>query len=105
MGVVTQEYVQSLQPVYRDILAAFPALEPGRHAGFGLAYPTLYEALQDKYPMGEIVEACQNMAKGGAVEIRDNFFVYPTSLGEEIIAEITGRKATERRVPPFAPPR
>src|ERR1043166_6857208 len=34
-------YAKSLPDIYRDILAAFPAIEPGRNAGYGLAFQTL----------------------------------------------------------------
>jgi hypothetical protein len=105
MSAVTQEYLQSLDVIYRDILGAFPKLEPGRKAGYGLAYQTLYEGLQQRYPLGLIIEACREMEKGGAVTIKNGFFVHPTELGEEIIASITGVRPAEQHVRPFSPPK
>jgi hypothetical protein len=104
MGVVTQEYLRTLPPIYRDILTAFPKLEPSRKAGYALAYQTLYEELRDRYSFDEIVAACEAMAQGGAVEIKQRIFVHPTDVGEDIIAGLTGKKSPESRVPPFPPP-
>jgi hypothetical protein len=102
---VTKEYLRGLPTIYQNILQSFPKLEPGRKAGYGLAYQTLSAALSKYYSFGEIVKACENMADGGAVEIRNKIFVHPTELGEEIIAEMTGQKAPQEEVPPFLPPR
>lgn len=104
MAVVTEEYLQRLPDIYRDILAAFPQLEPTRKAGYGLAYQTLYESLRDRYSMGDIVDACQQMESGGAVELKQQIFVHPTALGEEIIAGLTGKKAPSAPLPAFPTP-
>ena len=104
MSRVSQDYVTSLPDIYREVLSAFPALEPSRKAGYGLAYQTLYEHLQDRHTLGEIIEACRQMQEGAAVEIKNKLFVHPTSLGEEIIAELTGKRAREPHVPPFPKP-
>jgi hypothetical protein len=101
---VTQEYVEKLPPIYRDILGAFPEFDARRKIGYGLSYQSLYSALNGKYKLGEIVLACQEMEKGGAVEIKNEIFVHPTALGEELIAAITGGKAPQVAVPPFTPP-
>jgi hypothetical protein len=102
---VTKEYLRQLPAIYTDILQKFPELEPARKAGYGLAYQTLSAALSKYYSFDEIIKACENMAQGGAVEVRNKIFVHPTELGEEIIAEMTGRKAPKQEVPPFLPPR
>ena len=34
-----RHYAESLPPIYREILAAFPRLEPGRQAGLRLGIP------------------------------------------------------------------
>jgi hypothetical protein len=106
MSVVTEEYLKTVPSIYRDILAAFPKLEPSRKAGYGLAYQTLYETLRDRYSMGEIVEACEQMEQAEVVEIKDRFFVHPTEVGEQIIEGLTGHRAEKRRLPAFPlPPR
>jgi hypothetical protein len=102
---ITKEYVRELPKIYQDILLKFPELEPGRKAGYGLAYQTLSAALSKYYSFGEIVKACENMATGGAVEIKNRIFVHPTDIGEEIIAEMVGHKAPEQHVPDFVPPK
>ena len=104
MSTVTQKYVDSLPEIYRDILSAFPDAEPARKAGWGLAYSTLYERLDRKHSLGEIIQACEQMAQGKAVEIKNRMFVCPTPLGEEIIVLLTGKKPSERQVAPFPSP-
>ncbi len=104
MGVVTQQYVQGLPAIYRDILAQFPMVEPARKAGWGLAYQTLAARLSGNYSLGEIMQASEKMAGGGAVEIKNRMFVHPTPLGEDIIALLTGKKAGEEHVPEFPSP-
>ena len=116
MSIVSKTYVDSLPLIYRHILAAFPKIEPARRAGEGLAYQTLFEHLRSRkrpllkkgekaeWSLGEIIEACQNMEKGGAVQIKQNIFVCPTPLGEEMITLLTGAKAGEYHVPEFPSP-
>ncbi|MDD4890241.1 MAG: hypothetical protein PHU85_09960 [Phycisphaerae bacterium] len=93
---VTKRYLNSLDKIYRDILAAFPQFDATRRVGYGLAYQSLYSALDGKYSLGEIKLACEQMAQGGAVEIRNKIFVHPTALGEELIAAITGQQPAPR---------
>lgn len=102
---VTDEYVKNLEPIYRDILAAFPRFDSTRKVGHGLSYQSLYSALNGKYDLGEIQLACERMAEGGAMAIRNEIFVHPTDLGEEMIAALTGERASMPTVPPFNPPR
>src|SRR6266571_1891642 len=86
---ITHEYVESLPAIYRDILAAFPQFDATRKIGYGLSYQSLYSALNGKYNLGEIRMACERMAEGGVMEIRNEIFVHPTPLGEELIAAVT----------------
>ncbi len=102
---ISSEYLNTLPEIYREILSAFPDVEPSRRVGWGLAYQTLFGALESKYSMGEIVAACENMEQGGAVTIKNRFFVHPTKIGEEMIAGLTGAEAPPTpKVPPFSPP-
>jgi hypothetical protein len=102
---VTHEYLESLAPIYRDILAAFARFDPTRKFGHGLSYQSLYSALDGQYTLGQLRLACEQMAQGGAVEIKNEIFVQPTALGEELIAAVTGGPVAEMSVPPFSPPR
>lgn len=101
---VTEEYVSSLPGVYRDILAAFPQFDPTRKVGYGLSYQSLYSAMDAKYKLGEIRMACEQMADGGVMEIKNEIFVHPTPLGEELIAAVTDGNVPLPTVPPFNPP-
>ena len=101
---VTPEYVKNLPQIYQDILAAFPRFDATRKSGYGLAFQSLYSALNGKYDLGEIKLACQEMAKGGVMEIRHEIFAHPTQSGEELIAAVSGGKAAPKSVPPFPVP-
>ena len=102
MAVITNEYLASLARIYRDILIAFPRFDPTRQAGDGLAFQSLQSVLDDKYTLGEIRSACQELAKGGAVEIQHGIFAHPTELGEQLIEALTGHQPVT--LPPFVPP-
>lgn len=101
---VTDEYVKSLPAIYRDILAAFPRFDATRRAGYGLSFQSLYSALDGKYSLGEIRLACQRMAEGGVMEIKNEIFAHPTPLGEELIPAVTRGSVPVPAVPPFPPP-
>lgn len=101
---ITEQYVQELPEIYRDILAAYPRFDTTRRMGHGLSYQSLYTALEGRYTLGEIKTACLEMAKGRVVTIKNEIFARPTELGEELIASITGGHVPEPQVPPFKPP-
>lgn len=100
---ISAKYVNSLPEIYRDMLAAFPQFNPTRMAGHGLSFQSLYSALGGKHTLGQIVKAGENMTEGGVVEIEGKLFAYPTPLGEELIAAITGIAAPTLEVEPFPP--
>lgn len=103
--LITDEYVESLPEIYRDVLTAFPQSNPNRKVGYGLAYGSLYSELDGKYTLGQIEMACENMAEGDVMEIKHTGFACPTPLGEELIAAVTGCPiAPGLEVPPFNPP-
>ena len=85
-------YAKALPDIYREILAAFPAIEPGRKAGYGLAFQTLaiYFANHSR-PFGfeDVRAACCQLADRGFIEIKNEIFAHPTQLGEELIAAVT----------------
>jgi hypothetical protein len=101
---ITEEYVKGLPEIYRDILIAFPRFDPTRRVGYGLSYPSLYSALNGKYGLGEIRMACERMAEGGVMEIKNEIFAHPTPLGEELIAAASSGRVPAQAVPPFHPP-
>lgn len=106
-----ETYAASLPRIYRDLLQQFPISDPYRTPGSGLALPTLYAGLMERYreqdePLpyssGMVREACLNMARKGVVDIRNEIFAYPSELGEELIAIVSGREA--QTVEPFPSP-
>jgi hypothetical protein len=101
-------YAKGLPPIYRDILAAFPAIEPGRKAGYGLAFQTLavhFANTKREWVLGEVQEACKQLADSGFVEIKNGIFVHPTDLGEQLIAVVTGGSRASSSAIPRLPAR
>ena len=85
-------YAKDLPPIYRDILAAFPEVEPGRKAGYGLAFQTLAVHFANtcrSYALAEVQEACRQLAESGFFEIKNEIFAHPTDLGERLIAAVS----------------
>ena len=101
---IDDQYVQNLPDIYRDVLAAYPRFDSTRKVGYGLSYQSLYSALEGEYTLGQIKKACENMAEVGLMEIKHRIFACPTSLGEELIAAITGGTVPVSDVPPIMPP-
>lgn len=104
MPHVTEDYVQDLAEIYQDIFRTYRQLDPARKKGYGLAIQSLYSVLSEKYDLAQIQEACNQLALGGAVEIKNGIFAHPTDLGEEIIAKLTEGHVPPPAVPPFNPP-
>jgi hypothetical protein len=101
------EYLRRLPPIYRDILAAFPEVEPGRKAGDGIAVQTLTIHFANRkigHSFGDVKEACQNLRAAGLLEIRNEIFAHPTELGERLIAMLTGKRPAEARIPELPAP-
>ena len=93
-----KSYAESLPSIYREILTAFPRMEPNRRQGYGLAFQTLAADL-DNFRLGEIILACEQLEQRNLVEIKHRIFVHPTHLGERLIGIITGQSAPVVQVP------
>lgn len=103
----SEDYLESIPPIYRDVLTAFPRVDPARKKGYGLAIQTIYTGLENAnkhYPLGEIRQACMNLSSSGVFEIRNEIFAHPTDLGEELIATLSGHAEPGVAVPPFPSP-
>jgi hypothetical protein len=92
-------YASSLPDIYRDILAAYPEIEPKRKAGYGLAFQTMaahFANTKKGHGFQEVQDACMRLADNGFVEIKNGIFAHPTGLGEQLIAAVANQ--------PVAPP-
>jgi hypothetical protein len=97
-------YADSLPPIYREILGAFPRIEPSRRQGYGLAFQTLAADFENRamtFGLSEIIQACQELERNGLVKIKNRIFVHPTDLGEHLIALMTGQQAPAVKVDPL----
>lgn len=100
-------YVASLPDIYREILAAFPRIEPNRKPRYGLAYQSIWADFQQRQigiSLGELMAACEQLAAHGLAEIKRGMFVHPTEKGEQLIRAVTGREAQPLHVPALSPP-
>lgn len=101
-------YAKSLPVIYRDIMAAYPVIEPSRKAGYGLAFQTLamhFVNTRREHSLGDVQEACQRLAEEGFIEIKNEIFAHPTDLGEQLIAAVTSRPRAPKAGIPQLPPR
>jgi hypothetical protein len=101
------EYAERLPDIYREILAAFPRIEPHRKAGYGLAFQTIaadFESRGTEYTLGAVIQACEQLRDNGLVEIQYGIFVRPTDRGELVITAITGKEPRPAEIPPLPPP-
>jgi hypothetical protein len=101
------DYVHGLPEIYREILSAFPRIEPNRRKGYGLAFQSLlsdFEGRDLKFGLGEVIQACQQLQQRQLVEIKHRIFVHPTEAGERLIAALTGQHASVARVPELPVP-
>ena len=102
-----KQYADQLPPIYRNILAAFPEVEPRRHAGYGLAFQTLAMYFANRkleHGFGEVQEACRRLAALGFFEIRNGIFAHPTDLGEQLIAAVSGKRTAGIGLPELPQP-
>lgn len=103
MAYLPDSYIAEVPQIYRDILAAFPAIVPTRAKGDGLSVQTLHAELHEGYSLGAVHAACKELATKKFAEIKHGIFVHPTETGEELISKLTGGKIPPDIVPPLPP--
>ncbi|HUQ69485.1 MAG TPA: hypothetical protein VM165_08185 [Planctomycetaceae bacterium] len=103
---VPKAYLESLAPIYRDIFQAFWMFNPNGRPEWGVAYQSLHSVMSDKYTLGQIREACNELVRHDALELRGDQFYHPTPMGEGIIRTIQqgATSTTTTTPPPFLPP-
>lgn len=102
-----RQYADSLPAIYREILAAFPRIEPHRRQGYGLAFQTLAADFADRhinYGLGEVIQACEELQQRRIVDIKHRIFAHPTPLGERLIAILSGQEAAAVTIPKLPEP-
>lgn len=102
-----KEYAARLPRIYRDILTAFPAVDPSRKSGYGLALQTIVAHFANRgmeHRWDDVQTACRRLADMGFLEIRNGIFAHPSELGERLIATITGKSAADVDLPELPAP-
>jgi hypothetical protein len=102
--LITDDYVEGLSPIYRDLFESFWMFNPNGRPEWGIAAQSLHATMYDKYTLGEVREACNELLKHGVLELRDEVFYHPTEIGKAIIHKIQTMKSTTTTPPPFLPP-
>lgn len=101
-------YADKLPAIYRDVLAAFPAVAPDRRVGDGLALQTLLSHLiveaDSPYTDDDIHLAITKLFESGFLDVKRGVACYPTPLGEQLIGALTGQYAAERGIPDLPKP-
>lgn len=103
MSKATPQYVEHLPQIYQDILDGFWMFNPNLRTDRGVAADSIYAIYRDRYTLGEVQEACEQMVDGGALRVEKEIFLYPTDLGRQLI-EIRQTQAGRKPVPEFVPP-
>lgn len=104
MPVITDDYVEQLPQIYKDILKSFFMFNPQKRIGERVAVQSLYSALRDKkYTLAQIKTACEKMQEAGVVEISDVIFVEPTETGKQLIEVLERPDPATTIVPDFPP--
>ena len=101
-----ESYARNLPAIYREILAAFPEIEPCRKAGDGLAFQTLamhFANTSIRWGFGDVQAACEQLKQHRFLEIKNGIFAHPTDLGEQLIAAVTGKPPASKRGIPSLP--
>lgn len=96
-------YISQMPAIYKDILAIFPEAEPFRKSGYGLAFQTITILLarnEKPYSFEDVRLASTKLEGEGIVEIKNEIFVHPTEIGEQLISMITKRPlASAQKIP------
>jgi hypothetical protein len=103
-----EDYANQLPEIYREILAAFPEIEPSRKAGDGLAFQTLaihFANTSKRWGFGDVQAACEQLRQHGFLEIKNGIFAHPTDLGEQLIGAVTRKPPASKRGIPSLPAR
>ena len=115
-GEQLKEFAEQLPPIYRDILAAFPGINPERKTGGALMAMSLVdrfgpqiddqreEYFDADHDEDEILDALQQLEDRGflARHPRLGQLSYaPTPLGERLISRLTGRNPRPKGAPPL----
>jgi hypothetical protein len=98
------EYVEKLEPIYREVLNAFWSFNPSGRPDWGVSAQSLYAMLSDKHTLGEVREACEQLVGGKAMTVEDGIFYRLTPLGDAILYHLQEQNASRSTVPPFSPP-
>jgi hypothetical protein len=102
MVKISDEYVNSLPQIYKDIFGAFWMFNPTRKQDYEIPVQSLFSVLSEKYTLGEIALACDSMSQRNVLEKTNKDFYHPTSLGEQILLAVTAKPPVE--VEPFPEP-
>ncbi len=103
-----EDYAKQLPEIYREILAAFPEIEPSRKAGDGLAFQTLamhFANTSKRWGFGDAQAACEQLRQHGFLEIKNGIFAHSTDLGEQLIGAVTQKPPASKRDIPSLPAR
>lgn len=114
-----REYVEQLPPIYRDILKAYPAINPERKFGGALMAVSLVDRfgpdIDDRrdeffdaaYDEDEVLDALYQLEARHFLDRHPTLGAVsfaPTPLGERLITLLTGRMPRPKGAPPLPQP-
>lgn len=115
-----KDYADALPPIYRQILSAFPEINPDRRERDDVLESSLVNHLlqkQSDYDDEDLEIALDRLNQSGFIEREEKKMIglgggnggyafaqlKPTELGERLLRAVTGKSAKKRFVPPLPP--
>jgi hypothetical protein len=114
-----REYIEQLPPIYRDILTAYPAINPERKVGGSLMAMSLVDRLgpdiDDRRDPGFTAEYDEDEVLDALYQLEARDFLTrhptlgaisfsPTPLGERLVTLLTGHTPRPKGAPPLPQP-
>lgn len=103
-----REYAEQLPQIYRDVLAAFPGVNPDRKSGYGLTVETILDHLIDSdcgHDTADVQDALRKLEERGFLTANRPMAWYsPTTLGERLVTVVTGHTPRPSGAPPLPVP-
>ncbi len=105
-----REYIDHLPQIYKDVLIAFPRIDPNRrrgdaavidrHAFFEHKLKSFDSALRD----WDIRQAINALCDAGILDTNEFSSLFPTEVGERLITLLTGHEPKVYTIPELPAP-
>ncbi len=105
-----REYALKLPQIYRDVLEAFPKVDPGRRRGDAALidrnafYKFQLKSVESPLREWDIRHAINALCDAGILDTNEFSSLFPTEVGERLITLLTGHEAKVYTIPELPAP-